>query len=83
MLGNALHHLVVRQGSKTRTVTAAGPCLTHGFHAFEPDLNLRWNNGQAVLLGRLLDGFRGKLELVIHQAGATSYIDEPVACRAA
>ena len=54
---------------------AADPCLTEGFHAFEPDEGIRWTNGDAMLPTTLFEGFRGRFELELQPGGAMRYLD--------
>ena len=54
-------------------ITAADPALSDGFYPYESDTGLRWTNGDAGLPVASLQGFDGKLELVLHVAGAMQY----------
>jgi hypothetical protein len=78
-LGVALGRIAVRQGSAFRTMAVSDPALTEGFHPYERRSSYRWTNGDAVLPAALFDGFIGHVELVLTQAGTTSYIDDGVA----
>jgi hypothetical protein len=75
-LGVALSGIVVRQGTRFYEVDLDGPDLVDGFHAYEPADKIRWTNGAATMPGGLLSQFGRCLELILHVAGSTSYLDE-------
>ncbi|HEY4171990.1 MAG TPA: Hint domain-containing protein [Rhodopila sp.] len=72
-LGVALRRIVLRQGTRFRTIEAADDRLIDGFHGFEADNAMRWTDGDATLPAALFDGFRGPVELVLHWGGSTRY----------
>jgi hypothetical protein len=74
-LGVALRRLVVRQGTWFRRIDIADPALSGGFHAYETEGRIRWTDGDAELPVSLLAGRSGRLELVLHLAATTQYID--------
>ena len=74
-LGVAIKRIIVRQPQHVRAVEAADPCLTEGFHAFEPEEGIRWTNGDAMLPTALFEGFRGQFELELQLGGAMRYLD--------
>jgi hypothetical protein len=80
-LGVAVRRLRARKGSRARVIEAEDARLTDGFHAFESDEGIRWTNGDAALPAELFEGFKGEVEVAIHLAGSTQYIDEGVALR--
>ena len=73
VLGVALRGIVLRQGSWFRTIAVTDPALTEGFHAFEPDIGLRWTDGDAALPTSLFGELDGPKELVLHVGATTSY----------
>ena len=72
-LGVALSRMVVRQRALFQVTDASNPLLSDGFHAFEPDLGLRWTDGAAKLPAAVLDGFKGPVDLVLHIPCTTTY----------
>ena len=76
LLGVAVRRVVVRAGSRFRTLRAGDPTLTEGFHAFEADAGVRWTDGDAALPGHVFDGFPGACEVVVHLGGTAAYIDD-------
>src|SRR5262249_50327918 len=75
-LGVALRQMVLFQGRHVQAVDAAHRALTDGFHAFEPEGQIRWTNGDAVLPASLFDSFSGPLEVVLYFGAMTRYIDD-------
>jgi uncharacterized repeat protein (TIGR03803 family) len=75
-LGVALRHVMLRQGTRVRALTADDAMLTDGFHAFERADGIRWTNGDATVPAQLLDDVTGPLELVLCLGGGTGYIAE-------
>ena len=73
VLGVGLSGIVLRQGSWFRSIEVADPALTEGFHGFEPDIGLRWTDGDAVLPAPLFEALEGPGELVLHVGATTSY----------
>ncbi len=59
VLGVALRRITLRDAVRSVVLNAADPRLTEGFHAYEPDLGLRWTDGEATLPPTTLDGFDG------------------------
>jgi hypothetical protein len=82
-LGVAVRRVVVRKGSRPCVIEAADVRLTDGFHPFEADEGIRWTNGDADLPTALFAGFTGEFEVAIHLGGATQYLDDGGALRAA
>jgi hypothetical protein len=82
-LGVALRQIVLRQGTRARTIAAADAALAEGFHQFEPDNAIRWTNGDAVIAATLFEGFTGPMELLLRLGGTTRYVVEPEPRRAA
>jgi hypothetical protein len=72
-LGVAVQSVTVLAGSRHRTIGAGDGRLCEGFHAHEPDLDIRWTNGEAVLSDALFDGVDGPAELLLQLNGATRY----------
>jgi uncharacterized repeat protein (TIGR03803 family) len=75
-LGVALRLLVVRQGSRFRTVAADDARLIQGFHAFELDNGFRWTDGDAIVPTELFAGFAGPIELVLKIGMTGRYVDQ-------
>lgn len=74
ILGVALHRILLCQGAGVAIMAADDDRLADGFHAFEPDLDLRWTDGQAVIPAALFANFAGKLELELSVAGTALYL---------
>jgi hypothetical protein len=77
-LGVALRHMVLRQGARLAVVEAEDARLVRGFHAFEPDVGVRWTDGEGVLPAELFHGFSGPVELELHLGGTTQYLADPM-----
>ena len=77
-LGVALRRVVVRRGARLAMVEADDPRLTQGFHGFEPDIGMRWTDGDAVLPAELFESFSGLIEMELHLGGTTQYPPDPV-----
>jgi hypothetical protein len=75
-LGVALQGIVLCQGMRQRAIDANNPCLSEGFHAYEPGVAVRWTNGDAVIPPGLFDGLDGPCLLRLHLNGAARYRDE-------
>ena len=82
-LGVAVRRLVVRQGSRFRTVAAGDVSLTRGFHAFEPDNDFRWTDGDAIVPAAVFAGFAGPIEFVLRIGMTGRYLDQGEMQRAA
>jgi hypothetical protein len=75
-LGVALLRIVIRQGRRSRVIEADDGLLVGGFHAFEADNGFRWTDGDADLPALLFAGFEGPLEVVLHCAATTQYVED-------
>jgi hypothetical protein len=73
-LGVALRRIMLRQGTRVRTITAADAALAKGFYKFEPGDAIRWTNGDAAIVATLLEGFTGHQELLLCLGGTTLYL---------
>ncbi|HET6307496.1 MAG TPA: tail fiber protein, partial [Rhodopila sp.] len=82
-LGVAVQRILVRKGTRRRSVEAADPSLDTGFHAFEPDLGIRWTDGDATLPADLLAGLQRGSELLVRLGGRTLYPTDTPARRVA
>jgi hypothetical protein len=71
--GVALRRIMVWQGPSLHLTDAADPLLGAGFHAFEPDHDLRWTNGDAPVPSAL---FAAISELELH-VGCTTWCPLP------
>ena len=83
VLGVAIQRLAVRQGPHFGIIEAKDNRLTDGFHAFEADGGFRWTDGDAGVPLSLLAGLTGPLELVLHVACSTRYVDDGIEHKAA
>jgi hypothetical protein len=83
LLGVAVRRVVVRRGSRFRTLRADDARLAEGFHGFEAETGVRWTDGDAGLPVSVFDGFPGSCEVVVHLAGGATYVDEGEAVRVA
>jgi hypothetical protein len=82
-LGVAVRKIVIRQGTRFRTVLAGDAVLAEGFHAFEADSDCRWTDGNAVLPSEIFAGFSGPVDVVLHLGGIAQYIEDVDVARAA
>ena len=73
VLGVAVRQIRLWQGPRLRVLEAADPTLTHGFHAFEPDEDIRWTNGDAELPATLFADLTGACQVELLLSGATQY----------
>ena len=69
----ALRQVAIRQGGKFMLLEADDEALTVGFHAYEPDCNLRWTDGCAKLPAEAFARFDKGAEVMLHLGGATQY----------
>ena len=74
MLGVPLWRVIIRAGTRFRTMGASDKQLVDGVHAYEPETGVRWTNGDAPIPAVWLEGWAGPIELVLHLRGATTYI---------
>jgi len=73
VLGVAARQIRLWQGERLRLLDAADPVLSEGFHAFEPDEDLRWTDGKALLPAAFFDRIDGACELECLISGKTRY----------
>jgi hypothetical protein len=74
-LGVGLRRVTVRQGHRFTLLQARDPALSAGFHAFEPDRNLRWTNGRGSIPAEAFAGFDGPVDVVLDVAATAIYPD--------
>jgi hypothetical protein len=74
VLGVAVRSGTVPAGTRRRTIDADDDRLAEGFHGYEPELCIRWTDGDALLPVELFEGFDDPAELVFQVAGTTRYI---------
>jgi hypothetical protein len=74
-LGVAVRQIGVVQGSRSRVIVADDRRLSEGFHAFEPQANVRWTDGDARLPTGLLEGFNPPIRLIIRLGCTAQYPD--------
>ena len=76
-LGVALRRIVLRQGARIAVLEADDPQLTQGFHGFEPEIGVRWTDGEAALPATAFARFDGPVDVELHLGGATRYPAAP------
>jgi hypothetical protein len=74
VLGVAVQSVSMISGARHRTIGADDDRLTEGFHGYEPDLDIRWTDGDAALPDALFEGFDGPADLIIQLGGSTRYV---------
>jgi hypothetical protein len=72
-LGVALRWIKLGQGPQVMLINAMDERLTNGFHAYEPDENLRWTDGDAQFSDEFFAGFSGDVDVVLCVASTTRY----------
>lgn len=77
-LGVALRRIVLRQGPSLAVLEADDPLLAVGFHGFEPELRVRWTDGDALLPAAPFTSFNGRIEVALHLGGTMHYPAEAV-----
>ena len=82
-LGVAVRRILVRQGTRSRTLEANDSRLLDGFHAFEADNDFKWSNGDARLPAGIFADFVGPLEVVVQVAATIRYADDASKSRTA
>jgi Hint domain len=84
MLGVAVRRIVLAQAGRQRAFEASNDSLIDGYHAYEPDNDIRWTDGNAELPTSLFAGMGGAGMLMLHLGSATTrYPDDGRASRAA
>ncbi len=83
-LGVALKKIEVLRGSLFALIDLADDRLADGFHAYEPEIAIRWTDGDAKLPAELFARFEGGgFKIVLTLGGATQYrvgvLDDSVA----
>jgi hypothetical protein len=73
VLGVALQTVTVIAGTRHRTLCSSDECLCEGFHGYEPELDIRWTDGQARLPAFVFDGFDGEADVLVQLNGTTRY----------
>ena len=73
VLGVAVGSVTLRQGARSLVLNAADGRLAAGFHGYEPELRLRWTDGDATLPAAVFEGFDGPMQVELHVAGTTRY----------
>jgi hypothetical protein len=74
VLGVAIRSMTVLAGARYRVIEAADDRLREGFHGHEPELDIRWTDGEARLPADLFDGFDGTTELILQVEATTRYV---------
>lgn len=83
LLGVAVRRIVLTQSRRQWDIDASAASLADGYHAFETDNAIRWTNGDAAVPAALFAGMDGPGMLTLHLGGATHYLDDGTAVRAA
>jgi hypothetical protein len=73
VLGIALRRAVILAGGRHRVIEAVDDRLVEGFHQHEPQLDIRWTDGNATIAAELFDGFDGQVDLMLQVEGSTLY----------
>lgn len=73
LLGVAVRQIRLWQGARLRLLDAADHALAVGSHGFEPDDDLRWTDGNALLPATLFAGIDGPCELEVLTCGTARY----------
>jgi hypothetical protein len=55
-------------------IEAADDRLSEGFHGYEPELDIRWTDGDARLPADLFAGFDGAADIVLQVECITRYV---------
>jgi hypothetical protein len=74
VLGVAVRSVTVFAGAQYRTIGADDDRLSDGFHGYEPELDLRWTAGEAVLPADLVNCFDLATEIIVEIAGTARYV---------
>jgi hypothetical protein len=72
-LGVALRRIEISHGRKLTSIDARDERLRDGFHGYEPDGDLRWTNGDALIPDAAFAGVTGAMVVGLHVAGTTIY----------
>jgi collagen type I alpha len=73
VLGVAMRQIRLWHGARVRVVAASDPALAHGFHGYEPDEDVRWTDGNALLPPDWFTGPAAVTELELLTHGAMRY----------
>ena len=82
-LGVAVRRIVLAQPSRTLAIDAQDVSLVDGYHVFEPENDVRWTDGDASLPANFIAEMDGTCMLIVHLGGATQYLDQGEAAKAA
>jgi Hint domain len=77
VLGVAVQRVTVVAGARHRVIEAADDRLCDGFHSYEPALDLRWTDGDAVLPADPFNGFDLATAMIVQIAGTAQYVATP------
>jgi hypothetical protein len=75
-LGVALRSIALMAGPRRYLVEASDACLRDGFHGYEPDEDIRWTNGNALLPADLFTDCSMPIDVELLISGANRYLDE-------
>jgi hypothetical protein len=74
-LGVALQSVTVFAGPQHLTIRASDDRLVDGFHCYEPEIDIRWTDGNAVLPDALFNRFDQPVDLLLQLAGSAHYLE--------
>ena len=74
VLGVAVRNVTMLAGPRHRTIEARDDRLRDGFHRYEPELDIRWTDGDARLPAELFAGFNAPVDLLLQVNGVTRYL---------
>jgi hypothetical protein len=75
LLGVAIRRLVLAQGRHLNVLEADDAVLMDGYHEFEPEIGIRWTNGDAAIPSELFAATSGASTLMVYLGAATRYED--------
>jgi hypothetical protein len=75
-LGVALRRITLLASGRLTAIAADDAALADGFHAFEPDNDFRWTDGDARVPAALFDGMAGPARLELMLGGTARYLDD-------
>ena len=81
MLGVALRTVRLRHGAGLSDLSTKDAGRSDGLHDYEPDLDIRWTDGDARLQLPLFDGVTGACEIEVVLGGQTWYPLVDTTCR--
>ncbi len=83
LLGVPVRRILLAQARAKRSIAAESASLVDGYHLFEPENDIRWTDGDAVVPAALFASISGPSMLIVQLGGTTQYIDDGEASKAA